>query len=49
MLYNKIIAVCSEIHKNHINTLYGQKAGFFSVNKCWCVKKQLGLKVIREN
>jgi len=24
MLYKEIIAVCSEIHTKHINTLYGQ-------------------------
>jgi len=24
MLYREIIAVCSEIHTKHINTLYGQ-------------------------
>ena len=24
MLYREIIAVCSQIHKNHINTLCGQ-------------------------
>jgi len=36
-LYKKIISVCSEIHKNHTNTLYGQNAEIFSVKKCWCV------------
>ena len=25
MLYREIIAVCSEIHKKHINTLCGEK------------------------
>ena len=24
MLYNEIIAVCSQIHTKHINTLWGQ-------------------------
>jgi hypothetical protein len=28
MLYNEIIAVCSEIHTKHINTLCGQNAVF---------------------
>ena len=28
MLYREIIAVCSQIHTKHINTLCGQNAGF---------------------
>jgi len=28
MLYRKIIAVCSEIHTKHINTLCGQNVEF---------------------
>jgi len=31
MLYREIIAVCSEIHTNHINTLCGQKVEFVNV------------------
>jgi hypothetical protein len=31
MLYREIIAVCSEIHTKHINTLCGQNVGFVSV------------------
>ena len=31
MLYREIIAVCSEIHTKHINTLCGQKAEFLNV------------------
>jgi len=31
MLYRKIIAVCSEIHTKHINTLYGQNKEFVVV------------------
>lgn len=49
MLYKIIIAICSQIHKNHVNTLYGQKAEFFSVNICSCIKQPLDFKVIREN
>jgi hypothetical protein len=30
MLYREIIAVCSQIHTKHINTLYGQNV-FFNV------------------
>jgi hypothetical protein len=30
-LYSEIIAVCSEIHKKHINTLCGQNVEFFDV------------------
>ena len=31
MLYVEIIAVCSEIHTKHINTLCGQNVEFLSV------------------
>jgi hypothetical protein len=31
MLYKEIIAVCSEIHTKHINTLCGQNVGFVNV------------------
>ena len=32
MLYREIIAVCSEIHIQHINTLCGQKVELLNVN-----------------
>jgi len=32
MLYREIIAVCSEIHTKHINTLCGQKVEFLMFN-----------------
>jgi len=31
MLYREIIAVCSEIHTKHTNTLCGQNVGFLDV------------------
>jgi hypothetical protein len=31
MLYREIIAVCSEIHTKHINTLCGQNVEFVKV------------------
>jgi hypothetical protein len=31
MLYREIMAVCSEIHTKHINTLCGQNVGFVCV------------------
>jgi len=31
MLYREIIAVCSEIHTKHINTLCGQNANLHNV------------------
>ena len=31
MLYRKIIAVCSEIHTKHVNTLCGQNTDFLYV------------------
>ena len=32
MLYREIMAVCSEIHTKHINTLCGQNVELFHVN-----------------
>jgi hypothetical protein len=32
MLYREIIAVCSEIHTKHINTLCGQNVEFVMLN-----------------
>jgi len=32
MLYREIIAVCSQIHTKHINTVCGQNVEFVSVN-----------------
>jgi hypothetical protein len=31
MLYSEIVAVCSEIHTKHTNTLYGQNVSLFNV------------------
>ena len=31
MLYREIVAVCSQIHTKHINTLCGQNAEFMNV------------------
>ena len=31
MLYRKIIAVCSQTHTKHINTLFGQKGELLNV------------------
>jgi hypothetical protein len=31
MLYREIIAVCSEIHTKHINTLWGQNVEFVNL------------------
>jgi len=31
MLYREIMAVCSEIHTKHINTVCGQNVGFLNV------------------
>jgi len=33
MLYRKIIAVCSQIHTKHINTLCGQNVELLSVKR----------------
>jgi hypothetical protein len=37
MLYREIIAVCSEIHTKHINTLCGQNEEFENVKLAVCI------------
>ena len=32
MLYREMIALCSQIHTKHINTLRGQNVGLMNVN-----------------
>ena len=45
MLYREIIAVCSEIHTKHINTLCGQNVEFCNVvNLAVYIKQLLGCK-----
>ena len=39
MLYREIMAVCSEIHTKHVNTVCGQERGFVNV-------KLAGFKVL---
>jgi hypothetical protein len=34
MLYREIIAVCSEIHTKHINTLYGENKDVLNIRAC---------------
>jgi hypothetical protein len=36
MLYREIIAVCSQIHKKHINTPRGQKVELMNVKLVVC-------------
>jgi hypothetical protein len=43
MLYSEIIAVCSQIHTKHINTLCEQNVEFFNVEPVDVYSK--GLKV----
>jgi hypothetical protein len=49
MLYSEIIAVCSQIHKKHMNTLCGQNVEFVDVksggtyNNHWTVSIKLML------
>jgi hypothetical protein len=49
MLYKEIIAVCSQIHTKHINTLCGQNTALLTgqfgdaQSSCWALKnKELG-------
>jgi hypothetical protein len=44
MLYREIIAVCSEIHTKHINTLCGQHAEFVNVKPGGIYSKHWDLK-----
>jgi len=37
MLYREIIALCSEIHTKHTNTLCGQNVGLLNVKTCHTV------------
>jgi len=47
MPYREIIAVCSQIHTKHINTLCGQNVEFFNVKPggtygyLWALKRHL--------
>jgi hypothetical protein len=43
MLHCEIIAVCSEIHTKHINTLCGQKVELFNVKPGGTNSKQWNL------
>jgi hypothetical protein len=44
MLYREIIAVCSEIHTKHIQTLCGQNIGLFTVEPYGKYNNQWALK-----
>jgi len=37
MLYREIIAVCSQIHTKHINTLCGQNVKLLNVKLAVCI------------
>jgi len=37
MLYREIIAVCSQIHTKHTNTLWRQNMEFVNVNLVVCI------------
>jgi hypothetical protein len=48
MLYREIIAVCSEIHTKHINTLCGQNVEFMNVKPEGIYSNQLEFKKLKE-
>jgi hypothetical protein len=48
MLYSEIIAVCSQIHTKHINTLCGQNVGFVNVKLGGTYSNHWTLTVITE-
>jgi len=37
MLYREIMAVCSEIHTKHINTVWGQNVEFVNFKLAVCI------------
>jgi hypothetical protein len=43
MLYSEIIAVCCEIHPQHINTLCGQNVEFLNVSSSYRAVNTLNL------
>ena len=45
MLYREIIAVCSQIHTKHINTLCGQNVELLNVRVVETVVKQIAVKI----
>ena len=47
MLYREIIAVCSQIHTKHLNTLCGQNVEFLKV-ECVVGKVTAGIKFSRK-
>jgi hypothetical protein len=47
MLYREIIAVCSEIHTKHINTLCGQNVEFVNVKPGGTYSNPLGFEVLK--
>ena len=44
MLYREIIAVCSEIHTEHINALCGQNLEFLNIKRGSTYSKSWALK-----
>jgi hypothetical protein len=45
MLYSEIIAVCSEIHTKHINTLRGQNVELLNVKRGGTYSNHWGLTI----
>ena len=46
MLHREIIAVCSQIHTKHINTLYGQEVELFIFKPGGIYSNHWALKVV---
>jgi hypothetical protein len=47
MLYSEIIAVCSQIHTKHLNTLCGQHVEFLNAKPFGTYSYHKALKVLR--
>jgi len=49
MLYTEIIAVCSQIHTKHINTLCGQNVELLNVGPAGTYSDRWALKRLRQH
>ena len=49
MLYSEIIAVCSQIHTKHINTLCGQNVELLNVKRGGTYNEPLALRGLPSN
>ena len=46
MLYREIIAVCSQIHTKHINTLWGQNVEFVIITSSGAYRDHCAVRIV---